>query len=315
MITILPIDFIESQGLVTSTNLGTDSTVEWTSVAVSIGDLRKVTTTSNGASSATYKIYEALTAIGLTDPTTDVGTVSPGIGTDWKEVGSVNEWAWANNVLADQATGSGLTIEIELTPAQVINGIGFANVDCELINVEIVDPTDGTVFDEDYDMTSYVGIDSFYDWLFEPIVRSRKLAIFNIPPYPSAVVTITLSVSSGSPSVGAIIAGRQFIVGDSLYGTRFSFDDYSKIEYIPDLGRTIVSERDYSDEVRAQVYVEDARLESVRDYIASLRNVTTVWMADTNDTGTIVFGLLREMVVVLREHNGTFLDLEVGGST
>lgn len=315
MYTIKPVDFIANQGLITSDNLGTDSTTEWTSAAVSVGDLRKVTTTSNGASFASYKIYQAITTTGTTDPTVDVGSVSVGVGTDWKEVSSVNEWAWANEVLADQTTGAGTTIEIQVLPGQVVNAIGFANVDANEIQVVITDPTEGIVYAETFDLTSYVGIDSFYDWLFEPIIENRKLTLFSLPPYIDATIDITVSVPSGNPKIGSIIMGQEFIVGTSLYGTNFSFEDYSAVTYVPELGRTIVTERDYSEETRAVIFIEDVRLEAVRDLIASQRNKLTAWTADKNDSGTTVFGLLREFTVTMRDHNGTFVDLEIGGST
>jgi hypothetical protein len=318
MWTIRPIDFIANQGLVTSTDLDADGTTEWAggSDTSSAGDTRKVTTDANGASQVTYKIYRLLSGGTATqDPTADVGSVSPGKGEHWIEVGSVNEWAWANDVIADVSTKSSGDFYLELTPAQVVNAIALTNVTGNSVNITITSAAEGEVYNRDFDLTSYVGIDDWYEFLFEPLVRYEKVVVFDLPPYVDAVIEITISASGSDTSVGLVVVGQQLRIGETLYGSQLGIDNYSSIDFIPEVNRTVLTERTYSDYGRIQVQIEDYRLEAMRLQMIALLNTTTVWAGDKDDNGTAVFGIMLEMSIGMATKNGTIVDLEIGGAS
>lgn len=316
MWTVRPIDFINNQSLVTLKTLDADATAEYSSAtAYSIGDVRKVTGTGGGAAIATYKIYECIQAGTGNDPTTDVGTVSPGIGSYWKETGSVNDWAWSNGVLSDVSTKTAGNAYWKFETEQVVNAIALANITGNSVNITMTSTAEGEVYNEDIDLTSYVGIDSWYEWLFEPLVKFKKAIVFDLPPYADAVIEITIEGGGSDTSVGLIVLGQQFEIGDPLYGTQFGVDNYSTIDFVPALNRTVQTERTYSEYGRVQIQVEDYRLEFMRQEMLNMLNKTTVWIGDKTDNGTAVIGIMREMVMGLKDKNGTYMDLDIGGAS
>ncbi|MEQ8409131.1 MAG: hypothetical protein RKH07_12730 [Gammaproteobacteria bacterium] len=317
MYAIRAIDFLENQNLVDSVTLDTDSTAEYSSGGTySVGNKVKATTTGGtNAAVATYKIYEAIqSGAQAADPTQDVGTVSPGFGSYWKEIGSVNEWAWANGVIADTTVKTSGNLYFKFIPGQIVDAICLSGLVGESVNITMTSAADGVVHNVDYDLVSYVNINSFYECLFEPLEYVKKISVWDLPAYSDATIEITISVSSGNSEVGSIFVGRELYIGKSLWGSSFGYDDYTRIEYVPELNRTIIEERNYSEESRSMIWLPDYRLESVRESLPTLRAKTTAWINKKDNPGTLTIGILREMTTTLREPNGTFVDVEVGGA-
>tara|TARA_R110000772_G_scaffold268452_1_gene395557 strand:+ start:1615 stop:2496 length:882 start_codon:yes stop_codon:yes gene_type:complete len=292
--------------------MGTDATTEWVVGARVVGDLRKVTS-GGAAATFTYKIYEAITTVG-DDPTVDVGTVSPGVGTNWKEVGSVNEWAWANETTADQATNA-TTLQVVLTPGSIINAVGFANLSSATsVNITLNDPVEGEVHNEDYDLVSDSGINNWYDFYFEETVQWQEWAVFDLPPYSAGTCTITLSVASGTVGVGAIIAGQALTIGDTQYGAAsYGITDYTTNDYIPELGRVVSVEGNFIDEANFSIYVGNSKFSAVKQQLRTLRNTPIYWSPDADRTGSGIFGKYRDFEMTIQGPSLTLCNLEVAG--
>ena len=310
------LDFIANQGWVDSTNMGTDATTEWDStVANVVGDTVKCTSSAgNGAANETYRIYECIQATTAVDPTTDVGTVSPGIGSYWKEIGSVNEWAWANDTVQDQSTNA-TTLQVVLTPGSIVNAVGLANITvADSVNITIDDPVEGEVHNVDYDLTSDSGIDNWYDYYFEEITLWQNWAVFDLPPYIDATITITLSVSSGTCGIGAIVAGQGLTIGDAQYGSSsFGITDYTQHDYVPDLERIISTEGTYIDEGNFTIVVGNSKFSALKQQLTSLRNTPIFFSADADRPGTGIFGKYRDFELMLEGPQVTVCNLEVAG--
>lgn len=310
---IRAIDFLANTGFITDTDLGTDATAEYDdATAYSAGDQRKVTGTAGGAATATYKIYEALQATTGDDPTEDVGTVSPGVGTYWKEVGSVNEWAFANSVIQDQTSKSS-SFYIKIDAGQRIPAIAFFNLEAAQINITVNSTANGEVHNQDYSLLQDRSGGSWYNWFFEPIVQMGNFVVMDIPAYTDATVTITISNGSSDAKVGAIIAGKAFTVGESQFDSAYDFINYTRAEYIPELGRTIITEKDFSEDGDIDVVILKARFQYVKQELYKLRGVVSAWIPDENDQGTPIMGYLKSMKTILNGPVAIQANLDIEG--
>lgn len=305
------LDVIANQAWLTDDNLGTDATAEYSDATTyAAGAQAKVTGTGGGAATATYKIYESLQAANTdNDPTVDAGTVSPGFGTWWKEVGSVNEWALFNDVAQDQSTKSG-GFYVELTPGSIINAVSVFNVDALSFNITMTDPTEGEVFNTTYTLTENVGVDSWYEFFFEPIIRLNTYSVYDLPPYEEAATKITFN-GTGDVSVGALVAGQSMTVGRSLKGGGISLIDYSEAEYIPTLGRTIIDKRDYAESMDFDVLMPKTRFNYVRQELISSRGKVQAWTAGDAD----IFGYMKDLTILLSADLDYMINIEIEGVT
>lgn len=306
--------------LVTDTNLATDTTTEWNTGSITAGDIRKVTTTANGASVATYKIYEALTSHTSKDPTAEMDPdnalyVSPGVGTNWKETGSVAEWAWASNVYQDQSTKNG-SWYIEVTPGQRVDSIYFGNLDASSLTVVVESATYGTLYNSGtVDLTLPRGLGSWLRWFTEPFANKKDYTIFGIPTATDAVITITIDKGSNDASAGAILLGQALDIGEVLYGAGFGADSYTRAEYLPSSGRTLVTPRNYSRTSDVNIAVESSRFQALQQQLLDRLNQVSVFVAQPSEPATAVMGILERYRTVIPGPRKNIINLRVKAVT
>lgn len=304
---------------VTATNLATDSNTEWNTGSITAGDIRKVTTTANGASEASYRVYEALTSHTTKDPTVEMDPdnalyVSPGVGTNWKEIGSVAEWAWASNVYQDQSTRNA-NFYVTVTPAQRIDAIFLGNLVAKEFNVTITSATYGTLHNVDYDVSLPRGLGSWLRWFTEPFANLKDYAIYNLPTAVDAVITITIDNGSSDASAGAILMGQALTVGTAIQGAGFGLDDYSRATFLPSSGRTLITAKNYSRVADIDVLIDKPKFQTLQQEITGLRNVVSVWTGVESDGGTSIMGILERYRTVLEGPEKAIMNLRIKGVT
>ena len=254
-----------------------------------------------------HNIYESVQG-GNTgnDPVTDDGTW-------WTRVSSTNRWKMFNDVVQEQTTQADI-IDVTITPAAVTTALAAINVDCATITVTMTDPIEGVVYDQTFPMTSYSGITNWYDYFFTAINRKKELSILGLPPYASAVIDVTFNDLGETAKVGALVLGTSANIGDSQYGASFGIIDYSTKE-VDAQGRTTITAGTYSDEADIDVVIETGRFAEVKKILTDLRTTPSVWIAEDNTEGTIIYGYYREFDVLLTGPVVSMCTLSIEGLT
>lgn len=293
----------------TATDVPEADATEWTSAAnFATGDTCMVTTTANGAATATHKIYVSVhtgTNQGH-DPTIDDGT-------NWTEVSSTNRFKMFNDVVQEQTTQANI-IDVTITPAVVTTALAAINVDCASITLTVTDPSEGVVYNQTFQMTSYSGITNWYDYFFTAINRKKELSVLGLPPYSQAAIDVTFNDSGETAKVGALVLGTSATIGDSQYGASFGIIDYS-LKSVDAQGRTTVTAGTYSDEADIDVVIETGRFAEVKKILTDLRTTPSVWIAEDNTEGTIIYGYYREFDVLLTGPVVSMCTLSIEGLT
>jgi len=291
----------------TTTDVPENDALEWvTSTNYHVGDQAMVTTTANGAATATHKIYVSVHSQSGNDPTIDDGT-------NWTEVSSTNRYKMFNDVVQEQTTQADI-IDVSITPAAVTTALAAINVDCASITVVVTDPLEGEVYNQTFPMTSYSGITNWYDYFFTAIDRKKELSVLGLPPYSAAVIDVTFNDSGETAKVGALVLGTSANIGDSQYGASFGIIDYST-KSVDAQGRTTVTTGTYSDEADIDVVIETGRFAEVKKILTDLRTTPSVWIAEDNTEGTIIYGYYREFDVLLTGPVVSMCTLSIEGLT
>jgi len=254
-----------------------------------------------------HNIYESVQGANTgNDPVTDDGTW-------WTRVSSTNRWKMFNDVVQEQTTQADI-IDVTITPAAVTTALAAINVDCATITVTMTDPIEGVVYDQTFPMTSYSGITNWYDYFFTAINRKKELSILGLPPYASAVIDVTFNDLGETAKVGALVLGTSANIGDSQYGASFGIIDYSTKE-VDAQGRTTITAGTYSDEADIDVVIETGRFAEVKKILTDLRTTPSVWIAEDNTEGTIIYGYYREFDVLLTGPVVSMCTLSIEGLT
>lgn len=254
------------QGLTVTDTILTSSTVaetdeaEWNSASVpyALGDVVMVTTTANGASEATHKIYTSTAGTNNEDPTLRTTYVS---GTDtvfwWTEDGSTNRYKMFNDVVQDVTTKSG-GFAVELTSSSAfVTGVAFHNVTAATIELEVVSGVD-TLYSQTFVMTEPPSESGFWWWLFDPIERKTDLYVDNLPTILGTDITADFT-GSGDVSCGIMSLGYSVFIGDSIYGHNYGVVDYSVTSENATTGRVTITRGANRRVVDAPVVVMNSR--------------------------------------------------------
>ena len=251
-----------------------------------------------------HKIYESQQAANTgNDPTTDDGTW-------WVEVSSTNRWKMFNAIVQEQ-TVQASEINTVLQSTTVVNSVALINLDATTVQITVTDSVEGLVYDETYTMTSYSGIQDWYAYFFEPIIRDTQLAVTDLPPYANADIGVTIS-SSGDAKCGALVIGQFAVLGLSQHGVSLSIVDYSTKTTDAD-GNVTITDGAYSDKMEVDVVLDTAQIGQVKRTLTSLRTTPAVWIAQDNQSDLVIYGYYREFDIILSNPTTSVCSLQIEG--
>lgn len=265
--------------------------------ATSYGDGAIVTDTTN------HLLYESLQGSNMGNALTDESY--------WLELGPSNLWA-----MFDQKTGT-QTSWLEEVQAVIdvtgrMNTVGLLNLSGTSVNITMMDGVT-EIHNEDYSLTSTDGIDGWYSWFFDPIVRLRDLVVTGLPNNVDPEVTITVTGGDGDTVlVGQCILGSARQIGDTVYGARVGITDYSRITE-DDFGNFQVVRRGYNKRSDLVVWLDAENTDFVYNLLADYRGTPVLIVGADDYSSTFQFGLLKDWNVRLEHVSHSILDLQFQG--
>jgi len=286
---IRPVKILDA--MLTATNVAETSPAsdEWDSAtSYSVGNIVTVTTVDDGAAVATHDIYTCNFAHTDKDPTL---IANIGNGNGWDKTDSTNRWRQYNGVL-QQGTVNANTITASLLPGVITNSCAFFGVDATSIRVVMNDPTDGDVYDTTFPMISDSGIKDWYLYFTEEIVREERLLVTDLPAFPAATLSYTVTDTGSNAELGEFVMGRSFVIGDSQYGASFGIVDYS-VKNTDVLGNTTVIQGAFSDTADINVVVFTGRFDQIQKVLKQYRSTPLVWITEDSISEAAVYGYYR----------------------
>jgi len=265
---------------------------------------------------AVRKRYEALTATSDYPPD-GVDAYPP----TWLELGATNPWAMFDGrigTLSESSdawpVGSGQGIQVEIDPGRVVNALALFGVSGNSVLVEMTDPTEGLVYSRTHSLTSKVGIDNWYAYLFDPIDRISDAVFLDLPSYRATTLRISISGTSGTAQCGLVVIGKTREIGKTQYGSSVGILDFSRKER-DTFGRTDIVKRDYSKRVSFDLLLDANRTDVAQKLLAEYRTTPIVWIGAEHYESTIVYGYYRDFDIVLANFPFSECSIEVEGLT
>lgn len=251
-----------------------------------------------------HNIYQSVQSTNVgNDPTTDDGTW-------WTLVSSTNRWKMFNAVVQEQ-TVQATQIDTTLQSPTVVNAIALLNVEATTIEITVTDSVEGVVYDETFNMTSYSGIQDWYAYFFEPIVRENQLAVTDLPPYANADINIVINANADA-KCGAVVIGQFADLGLAQHGASLSIIDYS-VKNTDAEGRVTITEGAYADKMEVDVVLDTSQMGQVKKTLTSLRTTPSVWIAEDGNSDLVIYGYYREFDIILSNPTTSRCSLEIEG--
>lgn len=166
-------------------------------------------------------------------------------------------------------------------------------------NISLVSPKEPIVDYLSYWLAEFVTVDT---------VMLTDLASF----WSGAVLKIKIQNDSGSGvSVGAVVLGKSYALGDEQYGMSNGITDYS--ESITDkFGVTTITERSYAKRMTTSIIVSRANYDFVCSMLSLYRAKPVIWTAGSLAANTI-YGYLKDWSGQINYLNYTVINLEIKG--
>ena len=151
------------------------------------------------------------------------------------------------------------------------------------------------IYDQTYNLTYTDGIDNWFSYYFEPIIRKRDYVEIDMPSYSSPIIDVWMT-GSGTISCGACIIGQKLDVGATQYGARTGIQDYS-IKTQDDFGNYNVLERAFSKRADFTIWVNNTRISAVQDILSDYRATPIVYIGEQSLTNTIIYGFYKDFSI------------------
>lgn len=171
-----------------------------------------------------------------------------------------------------------------------------------------------TVFDQSYSMTSGSGVNNWYSYFYEPIVRKTDLIITDIPLISTPEIRIVADASGSTCSIGVVIAGLSRILGSTSLGAGVGITDYS-IKSADDFGNYTITERAFARKGTFQILVDAAASDEVFRILSTYRATPTLYIGSDDYVSTAIYGFFRDFNIELSYPLHHLCSLEIEGLT
>src|SRR3546814_4758836 len=129
--------------------------------------------------------------------------------------------------------------------------------------------------------------------------RTATMLVFSdLPRDASAELTVTRT-GTVTVSVGTLIIGRAFDLGETEAAPTISLTDYSRRE-TDEVGITTVVERSWAKRLSVRVKIETAAIDEVQRRIAALRATPALWIGQDEPGILTAYGFFRDFSLDLQ---------------
>jgi len=234
--------------------------------------------------------------ISMGGPTTTDIVVSD----DWQQFQSSKETA--NKIRIESGVVGSVTIHVWHPQLELGD---------EVTDYQAIDAS-GAILSFAYDVTKdlqdYSGIEDYWTYFFNPIVRLSDVVFEDVPAFAGTTVYILVN-SSGDAKVGEIALGQNFLLGKTHAGASVGIQDFSRKER-DTFGNWIIIERSYADTMDVNFSFDASRVAYTRRTLADRRAQPTVFHAgEMNEQfGLLTYGFYKEINFPIVAGSNSLLD-------
>jgi hypothetical protein len=284
-----------------SSTISEDDHLEW-AIGTTYADGERVII------AADHDIYESLQSANIGRDPTDAAQAAW-----WTRVGSTNKWRMFDDSPSQQSA-IGSVLAVSLVPGERIDTVALMNISAASVTITQTDAVDGLVYDETYPLISDSGIQDWYAYFFEPIVRLSDFTVGDLYPYISSVIGITLDDPGSTVLCGECVIGLSRELGDTQYGAKVGIADYS-IKQADDWGNYTVVARSFAKTAEFVLWIEPGLVSEVHGLLASYRATPIVYFGADAYTATMVYGFFKDFSIEIAYPSFSVCSLTVEGLT
>lgn len=250
------------------------------------------------------KDYECLVANTNVIPSSDA--------VKWLSLGSVNRLKCFDQTVGTQTYATGDLI-FRIKPNDHFNSVAFFNVEGASIQVQVIDPIEGVVYDKTKSLVNNNEVVNWYEYFYSDILMQGDITFLDLPAYSNADIRVIIS-STSTAKLGEIVIGRKKTIGLTNFGTSVSIQDYSKKE-VDQFGNYYIVQRRFAKTADYDVTMNTGSVSTIQNLLAKLRSKPVVYIGDESAPETIVYGFYKGFNIVISGPSASDGTIQVEGLT
>lgn len=183
-------------------------------------------------------------------------------------------------------------IQLTVQTTELITAVGLVGINASTIRLVMTDTTydKGVVYDHTIDLKTLPAYD-WYTFILGEFVQERVAIFDDLPPYRNAQIAITVtSYAIGEyAEIGTIQLGKMLSIGESKYGFKSGFVDYSRKE-ADAFGNFTILKRANAKTLEADVEVETSNISTIERLREKLAATPIIWVGSKKHSITVGFG-------------------------
>jgi hypothetical protein len=238
-----------------------------------------------------HRVYESLVGTNSGNP--------PAVddGTKWLEIGPTNRWA-ALDLERNTRTWSASPYTNVLTPGQRVDALFLGNLVANAVTITITSSA-VTVYSATIDLNDRP-VFNWYDYFFKRFATKPTVLKLDLPPYTNAIITITITRTSGLVGCGSIVIGSQEYLGTTQHGAESEARNFSKIERTEYGELAELVKRRSVPKSNQTIRFDKSRTRAIQELIEALNAMPAVWYGlDEDDSGyfeaLLILGIYKVM--------------------
>lgn len=233
-------------------------------------------------------------------------------GAWWLDLGFNRKWRMFDLSNSSQSTDAD-EIDVSIVVDGRVNSVSLLNIAAD--TVQIIATADAVeIYNETYNLTSDSGVNNWYDYFFEPIIRKGDLVVTDIPLNADPTIQVILTATGSTVRVGTLIVGQGFLMGATVYGARIGIQDYSR-KVADDFGNWTIVERAFAKRATFKVIMDSAKVDAAQALLASLRAQPVVYQGTAEYASTYIFGFFKDFSIEIDKPSHSYCNLDIEGLT
>lgn len=231
----------------------------------------------------------------------------------WLDRGMNRKWRMFDQTNSSQSTAPE-EIDVTVSVLGRADSVSLLNILAATVQIISTTVADGEVYNETFNLISDSGVNNWYDYFFEPIIRRGDLVVTDLPIYGDPTIQVILTEPGGDAQVGALVIGQSFYIGATVYGARFGIQDYSR-KVVNEFGDWSIVQRAFSKRGTFKVVVSNSRVDAISAFLSTIRATPVVYKGTIDFASSWIFGYFRDWQIEISHVNESYCTLEIEGLT
>lgn len=252
-----------------------------------------------------HRQYQSVQAGNTNHPVTDPAW--------WLDLGPTNRWRMFD-ISNSSMTSCGGGIDAKVQISGRADAVSLLNIIGASVRVQIDTDDDGTIYDETFNLVSSSGINSWFEYFFEPIVRQGDFSLYDLPLNANPRIQVTVAEPGGTAALGTLLVGQSRNLGTTIHPAKLGIQDFSRKD-VDEFGNFTIVKRNFARRATFKVVVDEEAVDAISTLLATYRAAAIMWLGVDQYTSSWLYGFYRDFSFDLSSPRETILNLELEGLT